>query len=406
MNFGLLYGKSVRYAPNTQQVIFINQDNNQSLNDFFEREYEKVVQIFKNNKYDFIFLPKLITTEFLCKLIAYNHPELTSEEVSVAAHNFNISSFYDQYRTREELDESIRLAIEDLSFFDILFEEDDTSCYTNPIPKGTHTGLLRIIYSDYDYSRPLNECPSFEQVEEVEEYLFSDLHGGSDEEIWAQLNHYIGTITGKIHQKSSDTECLIACNMNGTYASLILDVPSGDEVADYKFPKEAFQLSQDIIANVEKLRSMGINEMLIMSLFLKKVSLSRLTITKDYRFVLSDYQDREIKIGPLPKAIYLLFLRHPEGIIFKEIADYRQELFTLYQEITGRESDSDMRKSIIQATDPSCNSINENCSRIRQAFLKEMDDDIAKHYYITGERATPKGIKLDRSLVIMEKEIL
>ena len=42
--------------------------------------------------------------------------------------------------------------------------------------------------------------------------------------------------------------------------------------------------------------------------------LSRLLITKNYRFFLADYENREVELQPVHKAVYLLFLAHPEGI--------------------------------------------------------------------------------------------
>ena len=42
-----------------------------------------------------------------------------------------------------------------------------------------------------------------------------------------------------------------------------------------------------------------------------KGKLSRLVITKDYRFILEDYH-REVELQPVHKAVYLLFLAHPK----------------------------------------------------------------------------------------------
>ena len=56
-----------------------------------------------------------------------------------------------------------------------------------------------------------------------------------------------------------------------------------------------------------------------------KGRLSRLVITEDYRFILEDYH-KEVELQPVHKAVYLLFLAHPEGIEFKRLADYREEL--------------------------------------------------------------------------------
>lgn len=105
---------------------------------------------------------------------------------------------------------------------------------------------------------------------------------------------------------------------------------------------------------------------------------------------------------PLPKAVYLLFLLHPEGILFKYLIDYRDELIQIYKKVSGREDIKQMEQSIHNVVNPSLNSINEKCSRIKEAFVKHFDDSIAQHYYITGGKATPKKIILNRELVRME----
>jgi hypothetical protein len=136
--------------------------------------------------------------------------------------------------------------------------------------------------------------------------------------------------------------------------------------------------------------------------FEENSTLSRLIITKDYRIILPDYNDLEIRMYPLPKAVFFLFLKHSEGILFKNLPDYKEELISYYKEISGRESIKGMEKSVEDIVNPSLNSINEKCSRIREAFIKHFDDSIAQNYYITGERAKPKKITLDRKLVTFE----
>jgi hypothetical protein len=115
-----------------------------------------------------------------------------------------------------------------------------------------------------------------------------------------------------------------------------------------------------------------------------------------------DYGMQEVKLSPLPKALYLLFLKHPEGILFKELPSYRSELMNIYKNITLRESPDKAMESIMRMTDPYDNSVNEKCSLIRIAFLRVVSEEIAENYYITGDRGTPKKIALDRELVIHE----
>jgi hypothetical protein len=61
------------------------------------------------------------------------------------------------------------------------------------------------------------------------------------------------------------------------------------------------------------------------------------------------------------------------------------------------------RKSVEDVTDPFKNSINENCARVRAAFVNEFEDHIAHHYYIDGERGEAKTIPLPRDLVEWEE---
>lgn len=133
-----------------------------------------------------------------------------------------------------------------------------------------------------------------------------------------------------------------------------------------------------------------------------QVKLSRLTITKDYAIILSDYDNREIKMEPLVKAVYLLYLKHPEGIAFKQLPDYRQELIDIYNDLRPLGLNQRSLQSIEDVTNPLLNSINEKCSRIRAVFLTEVDASLADQYYIVGKSGEQKRIALPRDLVIWE----
>lgn len=113
----------------------------------------------------------------------------------------------------------------------------------------------------------------------------------------------------------------------------------------------------------------------------------------------------EIYMTPLVKAVYLLFLRHPEGIIFKHLMDYRDELKGIYNKVKGKRGMFTLNKSIDAVTDPTKNSINEKCARIREAFVTKFDERLAKHYIITGERGEPKRITLPPDMIIWECSI-
>lgn len=115
-----------------------------------------------------------------------------------------------------------------------------------------------------------------------------------------------------------------------------------------------------------------------------RAKLSRLVVTKDYRIILADYDNKEVELTPVHKAVYLLFLAHPEGIEFKKLRDYRDELARYYM-ATARLMDKEaIMESVDMLVDPLNNSINEKCSRIKKVFMGMMDEYTASYYIISG----------------------
>lgn len=188
-----------------------------------------------------------------------------------------------------------------------------------------------------------------------------------------------------------------------------------EDTADRQFDDDVEQVMDEIRAKVAQLRSYGVDEVVIRSLFKQPLKLSRLVVTADYRIMLPDY-DMEITMEPLPKALYILFLRHPEGLVFKHLYKYRSELMRIYRSITRRENPDSVIASIDRLLDSTDNSINEKCSRIKAAFISRFDEEIAGNYYITSlDKYTTdvvpnhyydclfyKGITLDRNLVSLD----
>lgn len=162
-------------------------------------------------------------------------------------------------------------------------------------------------------------------------------------------------------------------------------------------------LMEEIRELIKKLRQRGIAESLLLQLLHPDDKPRKMVITKDYQILLPEFNNMEIKMEPLVKAVYLLFLNHPEGIVFKNLPDYRTELTQIYLRLRPNGLTERARQSIEDVTNPLSNSINEKCARIRGAFLREFDNHIARYYYIDGMRATPKIIAIPRDLVVWEK---
>lgn len=202
-----------------------------------------------------------------------------------------------------------------------------------------------------------------------------------------------------------DNKCRFV--MYSEYNGLIAECKENDHIPcilalneDQEFV--SLTLLEDMDVRVQKLRNKGLNEWTFRGLFKTKAQLSRLIITKDYRILLPDYNDIEVKMEPLVKAVYLLFLKHPEGILFKGLTDYREEMLDIYKKLKPMGLNKRTIQSIEDVTNPLLNSINEKCARIRSAFVKEFDESLAKNYFVTGERGEAKKIALPRDLVIWE----
>ena len=144
---------------------------------------------------------------------------------------------------------------------------------------------------------------------------------------------------------------------------------------------------------IEQLQAEGRNDLLLKAIGVPlleelrieaaKGRLSRLVITEDYRFILEDYH-KEVELQPVHKAVYLLFLAHPEGIEFKRLANYREEL-TRYYMATAKIMDKEkVMESVDHLINPLDNAINEKCSRIKKVFLELMDEYTASYYIISS----------------------
>jgi hypothetical protein len=197
---------------------------------------------------------------------------------------------------------------------------------------------------------------------------------------------------------------------NSPYSGIMFRMASGDDIYDdlddyvkAEIPdEETRDLLKELEWRISDLKQRGVSAYVLERLINKPEKLSRLVITSDYRILLPDYNNMEIQMTPLVKAVYLLFLRHPEGIIFKHLMDYRDELKDIYKKIKGDRWIISQRRSIEDVTDPMKNSINEKCARVREAFVTRFDERLAHHYIITGERGEPKRITLPQELIEWE----
>ena len=189
-----------------------------------------------------------------------------------------------------------------------------------------------------------------------------------------------------------------------------------DQLTPEEAALEVRRLAEQLIAADRKdllLKAIGVPTLEALRIEAAKGKLSRLVITADYRFVLVDYHV-EVELQPVHKAVYLLFLAHPEGLEFKQLADYREELKGYYMQTAKLLDKEKIEEGVNHLVDPLDNAINEKCSRIKKAFLELMDEYRASYYIISSHTQKHiagriwyerlKVITLPRELVVNDNE--
>lgn len=126
-----------------------------------------------------------------------------------------------------------------------------------------------------------------------------------------------------------------------------------------------------------------------------------LHISKDYRILIDCLGLKEITLRPLLRAVFILFLRHPEGIRIKEKQAYREELLDIYAHIFPNLDPDICRERIDRLIAPGQNAFSENLSHLNRALYSILGPD-ASPYQVYGSNGRPRRILLDPVYVIWE----
>jgi len=131
--------------------------------------------------------------------------------------------------------------------------------------------------------------------------------------------------------------------------------------------------------------------------------ISPMLITKDYHIIISD---KEIGLtAPKSLALYLLWLNHSEGITYKELEYYTDELIEIYRLLKRRDELTNSMIASISRLAKSNNELSWHLNYIRSEFNAVFEEHVSQNYTIEGEQNEDRTIKLPRDLVTWECEM-
>lgn len=368
---------------NKKIVVYYEQSYHKAANDYIYRYYDWIPEFinYGSGKIAFVYLPMLL--KHIDRFLQFNFPDSICEQPS----DFSAEDFY----------KIITDSIADLPPVDgpmfLVSDPDNTAGYT---PKQLGEDYMSFFCFVFDAEKDVPIRYALDKYPQIFE------HGGRQ---LPKMSFH------KVESSDTDTEDfwfnreydddkyaneVFECDEDFFYEDKEKDKLEGFDADKAPISK----LLRDISERINQLYALGVPEIIIKkALSLPEPKPSRLIITEDFRLLLPDYNNREIVLNPLPKALYFFYLRHNEGVLFKHLRDHRSELFDLYSLLSPSEKLDRMNKSIDDLVDSTKNSVNVLCSRIKSAFASQFQDRLASQYYITGAAGEPKCIALDRKLV-------
>jgi hypothetical protein len=125
----------------------------------------------------------------------------------------------------------------------------------------------------------------------------------------------------------------------------------------------------------------------------------RLLVNGDLKIVLPELDEMEIQMPAMCRTLYILFMKKRkqggEGIVLKNIDDYRDEIIDIYRMVKPGANENRVEQTVDNLCDPFGDSLNQTISRINRCIRNVITDKkLAKQYIITGNRGETYGIAL------------
>ncbi|MGR6087981.1 MAG: hypothetical protein ACU4F9_07390 [Arcticibacter sp.] len=112
-----------------------------------------------------------------------------------------------------------------------------------------------------------------------------------------------------------------------------------------------------------------------------------------------DIDASQLRLSPIEKAIFILFLEKPEGLFFNRMDEHKKRLSDIYDIVGHNFTLAAKINTLERITNPTENRLSEIVSRIRRKLTNHLGDELAEHYIIDGPNGEAKKIGLNRELV-------
>ena len=127
-----------------------------------------------------------------------------------------------------------------------------------------------------------------------------------------------------------------------------------------------------------------------------------LFIDKNYIIRMGGADGQILNLRPLVKTLFILFLKHPEGILLKQRDVFRAELEEIYGVISPNTDRDDVKARVARLVDLEDNSFSEKASVLNARLKELLPNGIAGDYQIRGHNGYPRKIRLNPLLVHWE----
>lgn len=391
--------RNLPFKPEKRQVIYVENQYDERINTIIKKNYDWLKWNFKRENLDFVYLPMFFNDEEIKEKVLYYAPYLTQEIMEkVELRSNHLLNYMSHLENRNRIKPSFLFAPK---------KEDEEWVFQG---------------KTIDFDGNESEITKwFEQtISEIEEEL--DENTG---ELYASIRYHKiekDVSQGMVNESCPDEEQQVEYSSTPTtwekmkkellkFGKAIVEEEDDSECAKKPTPSNLDEILEEDVRdtfeamgrNYEKLRLVGIPLSVIIEYLERYETISKLLITDDHRIILSDY-NIEVKMTPLHKAIYLLFITNrKKGIVLQKLEEHHSELVKIYCKTLHKEELNPKDLMRINNLESSYidegSSIHYNISKINRYFRDLIDEHLAYHYYITGKPGEPYNITLNDDLI-------